>query len=147
MIRNRSWILTIHKARVLRKKPLEKTFLDFKKWVKSIKTAGCNGARTIFKLMIQPNTKASQTLEVNLHTKINKVRLWVVHTYIWYISLYATLNSVMIWQLNNHHNHLAWYMKQAIAISAIQTTKEGGMQSCLALPPFSTLKQSQNSVP
>ena len=29
LIRNRSWILTIHKARILRKKPLEKTFLDF----------------------------------------------------------------------------------------------------------------------
>ena len=33
LIRNHSWILTIHKARILRKKPLEKTFLDFKKWV------------------------------------------------------------------------------------------------------------------
>ena len=33
-------ILTIHK-------PLEKTFLDFKKWVKSIETAGYNGARTV----------------------------------------------------------------------------------------------------
>ena len=48
LIRNRSWILTIHKARILRKKPLEKTFLDFKKWVKSIQTAGYNGARTVF---------------------------------------------------------------------------------------------------
>jgi hypothetical protein len=27
---------TNHKARILRKKPLEKTILDFKKWVKSI---------------------------------------------------------------------------------------------------------------
>ena len=26
--------------------PLEKTFFDFKKWVKSIQTEGCNGART-----------------------------------------------------------------------------------------------------
>ena len=48
LIRNRSWILTIHKTRILRKKPLEKTFLDFKKWVKSIQTAGYNGARTFF---------------------------------------------------------------------------------------------------
>ena len=30
----------MHKTRILRKKPLEKTFLDFKKWVKSIQTAG-----------------------------------------------------------------------------------------------------------
>jgi len=49
LIRNRSWILTIHKARILRKKPLEKTFLNFKKWVKSIQTAGYNGARTVVK--------------------------------------------------------------------------------------------------
>ena len=27
----RSWILTVHKARILSKKPLEKTFLDFEK--------------------------------------------------------------------------------------------------------------------
>ena len=47
LIRNRSWILTIHKARILRKKLLEKTFLNFKKWVKNIQTAGYNGARTV----------------------------------------------------------------------------------------------------
>ena len=48
LIWNRSLILTIHKARILRKKPLEKTFLNFKKWVKSIQTAGYNGARTVY---------------------------------------------------------------------------------------------------
>ena len=47
LIRNLSWILTIHKARIFRKKPLEKTFLDFKKWVKSIQTNGYNGRRTV----------------------------------------------------------------------------------------------------
>ena len=47
LIRNRSWILTIHKTKILRKKPLEKTFLDFKKWIKSIQTAGYNGACTV----------------------------------------------------------------------------------------------------
>ena len=31
----------------IRKKTLEKTFLDFKKWVKSIQTVGYNGARTV----------------------------------------------------------------------------------------------------
>ena len=40
-------MLTIHKARILRKKSLEKTLLDFKKWVKSIQTAGFNGALTL----------------------------------------------------------------------------------------------------
>ena len=43
----RSWKLTIYKARILKKKPLEKTFLDFKKWVKSIQIAGYNGARMV----------------------------------------------------------------------------------------------------
>ena len=47
LIRNRSWILTIHKARILWKKPLRKTFLAFKKWVKSIQTAGYNDGRTV----------------------------------------------------------------------------------------------------
>ena len=50
VIRNRSWILTIHKARILRKKPLEKSFLDLKKWVKSIQTEGYNGRRTVLKV-------------------------------------------------------------------------------------------------
>ena len=52
LIRNRSWILTIHKARLLRKNPLEKTFLNFKKWVKSIQTASYNGAHTVFDFKI-----------------------------------------------------------------------------------------------
>ena len=47
LIWNRSLILTIHKSRTLRKKPLEKTFLDFKKWVKSIQTASYKRARTV----------------------------------------------------------------------------------------------------
>ena len=47
LIRNCSWILTIHKTKIIRKKPLEKTFFNFKKWVKSIQTAGYNGARTV----------------------------------------------------------------------------------------------------
>ena len=32
----KSLLNTNHKARILRKKPLEKTFLDFKMWVKSM---------------------------------------------------------------------------------------------------------------
>ena len=52
LIRNRSWILTIHKARILRKKLLKKLFLDFKKWVKNMQTAGYNGARTVFILVL-----------------------------------------------------------------------------------------------
>ena len=50
LIRNRSWILTIHKAGILRKNPLEKTFVDFKKWVKSIETVGYNVVRTVLQV-------------------------------------------------------------------------------------------------
>ena len=42
----------IHKARILMKKPLEKTFLDFKKWVKSIETAGYNGKPTVYSIIV-----------------------------------------------------------------------------------------------
>ena len=48
LIWNRSWILTIHKVRILQKKLLEKSFLTFKKWVEKIQTAGYNGAGTAF---------------------------------------------------------------------------------------------------
>jgi len=47
LIRNRSGILTIHKGRIFGKNFLEKTFLTFEKWVKSIQTAGYNGANTV----------------------------------------------------------------------------------------------------
>ena len=50
LIWNRSWILTIHKVRILQKKLLKKTFLAFKNGVKSIQTAGYNGARTVYVL-------------------------------------------------------------------------------------------------
>ena len=46
MIGNYSWILIIHKARILRKKTLEKNVVDFKNWVKS---AGYNGPHTVSK--------------------------------------------------------------------------------------------------
>jgi hypothetical protein len=39
--------LNTNHSRILRKKSLEKMFLHFKKWVKSIQTAGYNGARTV----------------------------------------------------------------------------------------------------
>jgi hypothetical protein len=47
LIRNRSWILTIHKAIILQKKLIEKSFLTFKKWVEKIQTVGYNGPRTV----------------------------------------------------------------------------------------------------
>ena len=40
--------MTINRARNKRKKLLERKFLDLKKWVKSIQTAGYNGARTVY---------------------------------------------------------------------------------------------------
>jgi hypothetical protein len=53
LIRNRSWILAIHKDRIFWKNLLEKTFLASKKWVKNIQTAGYNGARTVYYLARQ----------------------------------------------------------------------------------------------
>ena len=47
LIWNRSWILTIHKVRILQKKLLKKTFLAFKNGVKRIQTMGYNGPRTV----------------------------------------------------------------------------------------------------
>ena len=55
LIRNRSWILTIHKDRIFWKNLLEKTFLTSKKWVKNIQTAGYNGARTVFHVKLRIN--------------------------------------------------------------------------------------------
>ena len=49
LIRNRSWIITIHKDKIFWKNLLEKTFLASKKWVKNIQTAGYNGAYTVLK--------------------------------------------------------------------------------------------------
>ena len=69
LIKNRSWILTIHKDRMSRKKPFEKTFLDFKKWVKNVQTAGYNGASTV------PNIK------YDLHH-------WVTHHIFWLYSIW-----------------------------------------------------------
>ena len=42
-----SWILTIHKDRILWKTFLEKTFLTSKKWVKNLQTSGYNGAHML----------------------------------------------------------------------------------------------------
>ena len=72
LIRNHSWILTIHKARILRKKLLEKTFLDFKKWVKTIQTAGYNDARTV--LMCCFMNRAKMILQYDF--KISWALLW-----------------------------------------------------------------------
>ena len=47
LIINHSWILIVHKNKILRKNLLKKTFLAFKNGVKSILTAGYNGARKV----------------------------------------------------------------------------------------------------
>ena len=48
LIWNHSWILTVHKVRILRKMFLKKTFLAFKNGVKSVPTAGYNGVRKVY---------------------------------------------------------------------------------------------------
>ena len=47
LIRNRSWILRIHKDRIFWKNLLENKEMNFKNEVKNIQAAGYNGARTV----------------------------------------------------------------------------------------------------
>ena len=58
-------MLAIHKARILRKKPLEKVFLNFKKWVKSIQTAGYSGAHTEIATVKQSKFRFSKRTKKN----------------------------------------------------------------------------------
>ena len=67
LIINRSWILTVHKVRILRKKLLKNVF-GLQKWVKSIQTAGYNCACTVIERS-QP-TKSFQTHMWNLYENI-----------------------------------------------------------------------------
>ena len=55
-----------------KKKNLEKTYLDYKKWVKSIQTAGYNGARTVFVFQFRLHLWAN---------KINPRGQWYNHDY------------------------------------------------------------------
>ena len=99
LIRNRSWILTIHKARILRKKPLEKAFLDFKKWVKSIQTAGYNGERTV------PRADWLYRIEFNfLFTSALKIQIlpepnfaWSMHIYYFAQLKFCSIKICGIW--------------------------------------------------
>ena len=70
LIRNPSWILTIHKARMLRKKSYEKKIFDFKKWVISIQTAGYNGARTVFSDQLQRHVFSSRLYFITVSTGV-----------------------------------------------------------------------------
>ena len=51
LIRNRSWILAIHKDRRFWKNLLENKEMVFKKWVKNIQTPGYNGVNTIVNVL------------------------------------------------------------------------------------------------
>jgi hypothetical protein len=47
---------------------MKKPFFDFKKWVKSIQTAGYNGARTVYIIIIpSPPNRDEQPLSLSLH--------------------------------------------------------------------------------
>ena len=65
---------------MLRKKPLEKSFLDFKKWVKSIQTAGYNGARTVLANCSAANDEYIEQQPEEIRDFLGeKVRLATVH--------------------------------------------------------------------
>ena len=66
LIRNRSWILTIHEARIFRRIPLEKTFLT----LKSIQTAGYNGVRMVSKMKNKFTYMIIRFLEKILPTRL-----------------------------------------------------------------------------
>ena len=51
MIKNRSWILTIHKDRIFRKNLLENKEIVFKNGVKNIQAASYNDTRMVFVLI------------------------------------------------------------------------------------------------
>ena len=50
LFRNRTWILTVHKAKIFWKNLLENKEMVFKNGVKSIQAAGYNGARTVYEI-------------------------------------------------------------------------------------------------
>ena len=83
LIRNPSWILIIHRARILRKKPLGKTFLDFRKWVKSIQTVDYNGARMVHIQEVLPLhgsliPRFSKWIQISKVWAIEKVTIWTL---------------------------------------------------------------------
>ena len=58
LIRNRSWILTIHKALIFWKNLLENKEITFQNGVESIQAAAYNGARTVYGLFFCTDTGA-----------------------------------------------------------------------------------------
>ena len=95
--------LCIHKARILRKKPLEKTFLDFKKWVKNIQTAGYNGARTVDDLLVLKH----YFLKVRIIFKTTLFSLCNFLPYLGYCELYvcpsACAKPFSTWKIYNYY--------------------------------------------
>ena len=87
LIRNCSWILSIHKARI-KKTPFEKTCLDFKKWIKKIQTAGYDGARTVCKLKISIEMADSP---MNWQILLKYGRFWISH---FKITTFGTLSGM-----------------------------------------------------
>ena len=67
LIRNHSWILTIHKDRIFWKTLLENKEMVFKNRVKNIKTAGYNGTRTV-SILLYFTYVSSQSLDHALIT-------------------------------------------------------------------------------
>ena len=63
LIRNRSWILTIHKAKG------HSTRMNLKNWVKSIQTAGYNGVRPVYATPIFAYFWTSWRISIGCHNK------------------------------------------------------------------------------
>ena len=70
LIRNRSWILAIHKTKG------HSTYMNFERWVKSIQTSGYNGARTVYFVISLP----FQPKFEQLPWPTNAFLLWTLQT-------------------------------------------------------------------
>ena len=89
LIRNHSWLLTMRKTRILRKKSPKKRFLDFKKWLKSIKTMCYNGPHTVSNLSSYLSKWANfhNKYEPNFRTLFSIKLYWNVFSVLAFTSL------------------------------------------------------------
>ena len=86
---NRSWILTVHKSRILRQKLLKKKILTFKNGVINIQTAGYNGAPSVYwkiQKSLVPSIWSQRTfmkLSLNFSFIKSTVNFWITFLLSW----------------------------------------------------------------
>ena len=110
----RSWILTIHKDRIFQKKLLENKEMVLKKWVKSIQTAGYNGACTIYTCFLSYSALGAsenctnrlfcwtQSYSVEINTRIEVQFYLKFSTKLIILWLYYTWTGVIMLRLKKY---------------------------------------------